>query len=956
MSALPQDPAAPPNVDDAGAFALKRDIDQLLPSLYKADSTHELSSLLNIVARARVMGKEGHEQLVQLAKRLRRMRAFDDLYVLTSAMNADGVGDKEIRRYEIQALIELGVYETALDLVRPLIADGVTTRDGREAYGHLGRIYKQMYADAVKPPAPGEEANKEIVDRGLLELYLQRAFAAYMHVWHNVRTPETAWHGINAVAIASLAEREGFNAKNRNTQQLARDVLAVVSAPGVDDGWARGTTGQAHIALGDYASATEAYAAFVAHADVDPFAIAGTIRQLEEMWGINGAEPIRGQPLRLLKAALIAKLSEEGASSGEKASDAPLPLDIRMTRQEARMIRDEVVGHESTGVTGSASRALQKTFSENFPLGVKQLRIGMQRADAVCRIHGLRGGEMEAFASGFAIKGNLLCDAWGEQPVIVTNNHVIASQPTAESRRFDLCQAVFVSPEDDSEQIVKFERILWESDIGAHDITVLRIQGDLPASVKPLADLLPTSLGPRAQDDAGIGRCYVIGFPGARELSFSFADNILLDHDCPDGCEVEVDPRGRRHCKGAPANPVHIHYRTPTIGGSSGSPVFDGDHFALLGVHHSGAPDLKRLNGRPGVYAANEGIWIDSIREAIADSASAADTEGWNGGAARWRGFANDAEPRAEPANVTTADIVARSLPGAAAVLSSDARELPGSPGQPAPGISDVARQVIYKPGKAEESDVRAARLESIIGHDNRTRIFDTSMAPWRMICAIRARWGSRLMVGTGCMIGPNTVLTAGHVVFPREFGSLPDSVEVIPGLNADQLPYGAVPAAKISVHPRWNQAFEIQNDISVIHLAQPVGQQVGWFGVAARTREDLLDQWAHVTGYPGEKKEERDPRGLGDKPPAQAAQLWHHAAPIMRVEANRIFYKTDTTAGQSGAPIYVLREAGNYAVPLVVGVHAYGARTTPGAFGPANSGAWITDDMLKIIAMWKAI
>ncbi|MFT3725246.1 MAG: trypsin-like peptidase domain-containing protein [Hyphomonadaceae bacterium] len=951
MSAQPQSPALPsqpaqPSLDDAETAALQREVDAMLPKLYRADSTRELSGLLNIVAQARAIGKEGHDALETLADRLRRMRAFDDLYILTSAVNSSGVGSKKMRRYEIQALIEMQVYETALDLVRPLLGEGVQSHDGREAYGNLGRIYKQMYINAMKPPGLGEEG-KLPPDRALLELYLQRSFGAYMYVWDNLKTTETTWHGINAVAMASIAERAGFTAKDPKIEQLAKDVLAVVTAPGANDVWAIGTKGETYVALGDYAKAAEAYVQYAAQKGVDAFALGSSLRQLEDVWGISGSDPTSGQPVRLLKAALIAKLGEAGNPDRDPNTPAPPPrqlsVDVRMTKQEAKLIRDEVVNEAPAGVTGSAARALQKTFSENFPFGMKQLRLGMLRADAVCRIHGMQTGTWAAFASGFAIKGSLLCEAWGDKPVIITNNHVISSQPSTESKRYDLCKAVFVSPDDDSEQEVLFERILWESAVDAHDITILRTKGDLPASVTPLTDLLPRPLGPRATDDSGIGRCYVIGYPGAKELSFSFADNILLDHDCPDGCEIEVDDKGRR-CHGAPAAPVHVHYRTPTIGGNSGSPVFDADYFSLLGVHHSGASDMRRLNGRPGIYAANEGIWIDSIRQAIAETANGSSAEAWTGQAVRWRGFADDPpSPRAD--FITVAPAPAELAP-----------EISGSPGDHMPGVSPVARQVLYPPGVAKADDVNAARLESVIGHDNRTRIFDTNMSPWRMICAIRARWGSRLMVGTGCFIGPNIILTAGHVVFPREIGATPDQIEIIPGLNANERPYESVFTSRVSMHDAWKSQFQIQCDIAAIHVGQPVGQRVGWFGVASRRPQDLIGQWAHVTGYPGEKKEMRDPRAEADQPPAQAAQLWHHAAPVVKVENNRIFYKADTTAGQSGSPIYVLHEPGNFASPTVVGVHAYGTQSTPGAVGPANSGAWIDPAMLKIIAGWRTL
>ena len=38
--------------------------------------------------------------------------------------------------------------------------------------------------------------------------------------------------------------------------------------------------------------------------------------------------------------------------------------------------------------------------------------------------------------------------------------------------------------------------MLWESDIDAHDITILKPKGDLPAGVVPLSELLDAIAGP----------------------------------------------------------------------------------------------------------------------------------------------------------------------------------------------------------------------------------------------------------------------------------------------------------------------------------------------------------------------------------------------------------------------------------------------------------------------------
>ena len=65
-------------------------------------------------------------------------------------------------------------------------------------------------------------------------------------------------------------------------------------------------------------------------------------------------------------------------------------------------------------------------------------------------------------------------------------------------------------------------------------------------------------------------------------------------------------------------NETHLHYRAPTEGGSSGSPVFE-EQWKLIGLHHAGGSTMPRLNGK-GTYEANEALRIDEIRDAITAS------------------------------------------------------------------------------------------------------------------------------------------------------------------------------------------------------------------------------------------------------------------------------------------------------------------------------------------------
>ena len=101
-------------------------------------------------------------------------------------------------------------------------------------------------------------------------------------------------------------------------------------------------------------------------------------------------------------------------------------------------------------------------------------------------------------------------------------------------------------------------------------------------------------------------RVYIIGHVGGRDLAFSFQDNELLDHEGPTA--------------GMPQIPgvCRVHYRAPTEGGSSGSPVFNARLWEVIAIHHKGGKiGMPKLNGLPGEYAANEGIGVQSIKEAI---------------------------------------------------------------------------------------------------------------------------------------------------------------------------------------------------------------------------------------------------------------------------------------------------------------------------------------------------
>jgi V8-like Glu-specific endopeptidase len=229
--------------------------------------------------------------------------------------------------------------------------------------------------------------------------------------------------------------------------------------------------------------------------------------------------------------------------------------------------------------------------------------------------------------------------------------------------------------------------------------------------------------------------------------------------------------------------------------------------------------------------------------------------------------------------------------------------------------------------------------LESVIGVDERVRILDTDLAPWRMICALRLRGPGGTAIGTGWFVGPRTVLTAGHCVFSTQFfGGWVESIELSPGRSGTKFPFGTVKTRRVSSVDRWIEHEDPDFDIGCLHLDEPLGRQVGWFSVGALSPADLNGHFVNVSGYPGD-------RGAG-------TEQYHHRNRIKEVTGRRVFYDVDTAGGQSGAPVWIHQS--ETSPPIAIGIHAYGTGGTPANLMiEANSAPRIIPEVLAQIEAW---
>ena len=319
------------------------------------------------------------------------------------------------------------------------------------------------------------------------------------------------------------------------------------------------------MALGNYDEAVQRGSGFAEDPDTDAFAIASLERQLLEVWELDTTTPLGNALLPVLRGAL---LKREGGSVLLPTRDVGAPRLERL-----------------------AGADLEKVLGIERYQTLAWYRNGLLRCRAVARIETLNE---DGLGTGFLVEGAALHESLPER-VLVTNGHVIPEGLDARN-----AVVAFHGLDSDAARPNRFRvlRRWWyePSSSPQLDTTVLELDGN-PQRVEPIP------LAPQLPELTPSTRAYVIGHPrGLQQPQFSLQDNLVLDRD---------DTR--------------LHYRSPTEGGSSGSPVFDGQ-WQLIGLHHAGGFAMPRLNGETGTYAANEALIIGAIRNAMAQRPPAAVT------------------------------------------------------------------------------------------------------------------------------------------------------------------------------------------------------------------------------------------------------------------------------------------------------------------------------------------
>ncbi|RZK21303.1 MAG: DUF4071 domain-containing protein [Pedobacter sp.] len=542
--------------------ALDQICNDLVKVLYQTDDVFDIADL---------------EKIIQ---ELRDNRLFALLQHVGNALIQTERSSNKIKSQYAQALIDQNNLISAISILKDLeletedYAIGNNQSVNLECKGLLGRIYKQVYVNADNP--------NKLQNQNFLRTAIQYYYDGYL-----VNPNENTYHAINVVSLLSRAKADGLNFTDFPDEKLlAENILSIIEELYDNqnaDAWDFSTAAEACIALNKHQDALEWMSGYVRMPYITSFQLGSTIRQLEQVWRLT----LDSESGLLLFPLLRSKFVEK--EGGSMIIDA---ANLMNQKNEAKNILQKYKLIKKGTQSSRSKIHLEKVFGEDSFKTYKWYAKGSDRCLAVAR---LGRDSSKGFGTGFLLKGKALHESLGEELVLLTNAHVISHDPAEKALRPDEAVIIFEALDRDKE--FKPYEIIWSSPSTALDVSILRFSKPEQQRLTKLTrkvEIYPVSQYlPVIDPDSDSQRIYIIGHPFGGTLQLSFQDNILLDHE---------DPK--------------IHYRTPTEGGSSGSPVFN-QQWDLIGLHHAGSAEMRCLNNKPGEYEANEGIWIESIKRAF---------------------------------------------------------------------------------------------------------------------------------------------------------------------------------------------------------------------------------------------------------------------------------------------------------------------------------------------------
>ena len=137
---------------------------------------------------------------------------------------------------------------------------------------------------------------------------------------------------------------------------------------------------------------------------------------------------------------------------------------------------------------------------------------------------------------------------------------------------------------------------------------------------------------------------------------------------------------------------------------------------------------------------------------------------------------------------------------------------------------------------------------------DGRNQVLTTSQWPYSVHGLVAIKFNDTTSWGSGTLIGPNIVITAGHNLYDYDekvYAEL-EAMQFLPAVNGQLIPFGVVEVEKYFVSPHYVE--ERKEDYGILILKKPIGKMTRYFGLTCLDPSDLPSKTIRITGYPGDK------------------------------------------------------------------------------------------------------
>jgi endonuclease G, mitochondrial len=250
----------------------------------------------------------------------------------------------------------------------------------------------------------------------------------------------------------------------------------------------------------------------------------------------------------------------------------------RATPRQIDRRRSQLLSHYGDPLT--ANRQLERILKGNDLTDVTYLMRGLMVARSVCRVVIRQQGRVSAYGTGFLVAPG----------VVMTNEHVLSRPAEVASSVIDL---------DYERDVDGNERRPARFALASQPEPIIERSLDFTlAAVSPIAD--------SGQRLADYGWLKLDGQPGK-----AFIGEYLTIVQHPGGEPKQICVRENKLLRYEENSP-YLWYQTDTIGGSSGSPVFNND-WEVVGLHHSSVPRTKLHKGKQTWFAINGEPWTSDM-------------------------------------------------------------------------------------------------------------------------------------------------------------------------------------------------------------------------------------------------------------------------------------------------------------------------------------------------------